>query len=312
MFKTPILFLIFNRPEVTQKVFEEIKKQKPKYLFVAADGPRPNFEEDIEKCKVCREIVLNNIDWDCEVKTLFRNENLGCGRAVSEAITWFFNNVDYGIILEDDCLPDLSFFNYCQELLKMYESDKRIYSITGSNGQRGIKRGKSDYYFSRYPGIWGWATWKDRWAKFQLDLSDINLNSTRVSLKKLFRSNEEIEYHISTFNEIKNNKVDTWDYQWKYVVFKNGGLCATPNVNLISNIGFGEGATHTHDNNHWRANLASYSISDSIIHPQRIAVNSKADEYISRLIFQKNKTRISTRVKRRIINTLKWFKSFIK
>ena len=149
-FNTPILFLIFNRPDTTQIVFEEIKKQKPKYLFVAADGVRSHIIEDMEKCKDTRNLVLKGIDWDCEVKTLFRDENLGCGVAVSEAITWFFENVEQGIILEDDCLPHPSFFGYCETLLEKYNDNENVYVISGDNFQNGKQTGNASYFFSNY------------------------------------------------------------------------------------------------------------------------------------------------------------------
>lgn len=310
MINTPILYIVFNRPDIVSKSFAKIKEVKPKQLFIAADGPRDGNTNDKVNCENVKEIISDRLDWDCDVKYLYRDKNLGCGKAVSGAITWFFNNVEEGIILEDDCLPDLSFFNYCQELLSRYRDDKRIYTITGSNGQKGNKRGDADYYFSRYPGIWGWATWKDRWGKFRLDLSAIDSSYTQKFLEKLFNSKAEIEYHMSCFMQIKTNKVDTWDYQWKYVVFKNEGMCATPNVNLISNIGFGEEATHTINTNNWRANLAVNRITSPIKHPARVKINSKADKYISKLIFQNNVKKASA--SKLIKDGLKYLKSFFK
>ena len=157
MFNTPILFLIFNRPEVTFAVFEQIQKIQPKYLFIAADGPR-NYKEN-ELCKATRDVV-QKIDWDCELKTLFRNENLGCAKNVSSAIKWFFDHVEKGIILEDDCYPDLSFFSFCEELLNYYDNNDRIMAISGFNAQLGIKRTKHSYFFAEIPLVWGWATWR--------------------------------------------------------------------------------------------------------------------------------------------------------
>lgn len=155
--KTAVLFLVFNRPETTKTVFEAIRKAKPKRLYIAADGPRKHREGENEKVSSVRQIVTY-VDWPCDVKTLFRDENLGCKSAVSGAITWFFNHEEEGIILEDDCLPHPDFFPFCESLLKRYANDERIWVITGNNFQNGIQRGEASYYFSRYNHVWGWAS----------------------------------------------------------------------------------------------------------------------------------------------------------
>lgn len=283
MFKTPILFLIFNRPEITQRVFEEIKKQKPKYLFVAADGPRNTVEEDLEKCKATRDIVLNGIDWDCEVKTLFRGENLGCGLAVSEAITWFFDNVEQGIILEDDCLPHPSFFPYCETLLEKYKENENVYGISGDNFQNGIKRGDASYFFSNYFHIWGWATWKRAWKHYDFNIEQLeefkkNKLINKIDKRKIFEN-----YWISIFNKTANKEIDTWDYQWLFTVWNNEGLIVAPNINLISNIGFGEHATHTTTASHFE-NMQTQDIG-TILHPKSITVDKKADRYTSDKVY---------------------------
>ena len=157
-FNVPILLIVFNRLNTTQKVFEKIKEVKPKKFFIAADGPRKNKEGEKEKTGEVRKFILENIDWDCEVKTLFRDENLGCGKSVSGAITWFFENVEEGIIFEDDTVPDKSLFNFCEAMLNKYRLENEIKIIGGVNFQDGIKRGDASYYFTRICHIWGWAT----------------------------------------------------------------------------------------------------------------------------------------------------------
>src|SRR5258708_3549575 len=171
-FNTPILFLIFNRPFPTRRVFAEIRKARPAKLFVAADGPRPDKPEDLETCRETREII-KDIDWPCEVQTLFRDKNLGCGVAVSGAITWFFQNVEQGIILEDDCLPDPSFFPFCTELLERYKDDERILLISGNFLQQKNKKFmvKASYYGTLIPHLWGWASWRRAWAKYDFNLT---------------------------------------------------------------------------------------------------------------------------------------------
>lgn len=168
-FNVPILFIIFNRPETTKAVFHEIRKNQPFQLFVAADGPRREIFEDIENCRKVREII-QLIDWECNVQTLFRDENLGCKIAVSSAIDWFFSQVDEGIILEDDCLPDQSFFPFCQELLEKYRYDAKIMMIGGSNFQFNKNKFEYSYYFSRYFHIWGWASWKRAWQFYDVEM----------------------------------------------------------------------------------------------------------------------------------------------
>lgn len=289
-FETPILFLIFNRPEITQRVFEEIKKQKPKYLFVAADGARSNVAEDQEKCKATQQLVMDGIDWDCEVKTLFREENLGCGIAVSEAITWFFENVEQGIILEDDCLPHPSFFCYCETLLEKYKEDEQVYVISGNNFQNGIKRGDASYFFSNYSHTWGWASWRRAWKHydhnlFQLDSFKKNKLINKIDNRIAFRN-----YWLQKFEDIiKRDSNHIWDYQWQLAIWNNKGVTILPNVNLISNIGFGKEATHTTGASLF-ANMKTQDIG-IILHPKNSKVNKKADRYASDKVFNiaKNK-----------------------
>ena len=240
---TPILFIIFNRPDVTRKVFGAIRQAQPMKLFIAADGPRTNTPSDVKLCDEAREIV-KNIDWTCDVQVLFRNTNAGCKVAVSSAITWFFNNVEEGIILEDDCLPSESFFPYCEQMLRLYKDDKRIMLISGYNKQNTWRVTKNDYFFSNLGGIWGWATWKRAWSQYDLNMK--NLDD--------FINNHYFEYLLGDsvgktrkkqILDVRNNKVDTWDYQWAFARHINSGMAIVPSKNTVKNIGFGDNATHT-------------------------------------------------------------------
>lgn len=271
---TPVLFLVFNRLDTTKQVFEVIRKAKPPRLYIASDGPRENKEGEAEKVKEVREYVLNNIDWDCKVQTLFRDKNLGCGKAVSSAITWFFENEEMGIILEDDCLPSLSFFWFCEELLNKYEDDERIWHIGGCNFQNSIKRGKASYYFSVINHVWGWASWANRWQKYDFKLS--NINNTDF-LKKTFENKKALKYWTKIFGMMKENKTGIWGYQWTFTMWFNNGLAILPNVNMISNLGFREDATHTIGESKM-ANMKTYEL---IItkHPSQIIQDKEADEY---------------------------------
>jgi len=242
-FNTPILFLIFNRPEETKHVFQKIKEVKPKKLFVAADGPRKNVKNEIKKCKETRNIV-KNIDCDCQIETLYRDENLGCKKAVSSAIDWFFENVEEGIILEDDCLPSLSFFTFCQELLKKYKDDERIMMISGFNKQEFWHPNRYDYFFSRLGGIWGWATWKRSWSNFDIKMKKLDKFIKQGYYDYLYGSKFGTVRKKQMLTCLQEN-IDTWDYQWGFSREINGGLSCVPSKSLIKNIGFGENATHT-------------------------------------------------------------------
>ncbi len=282
-FSTPILFLVFNRPDTTKQVFEAIRKAKPTKLFVAADGPRLDKEGENEKCEEVRKIATQ-IDWDCELTTLFRERNLGCGKAVSEAITWFFEHVEEGIILEDDCLPAESFFNYCTELLHKYRNDEKIMHIGGSNFQNGIKRSRGDYYFSSIPHIWGWATWKRAWDKYDFTLNGYSDNDCLEMLNKLYRKDHIINYWVNIYNAMSKGMIDTWDYQWHYTLLKNNGMSISPNINMVSNIGFGINATHTTEENKLVSDLPIFEITN-LKHPLKIVVSTIADQYTYKHIY---------------------------
>jgi len=298
---TPILFLIFNRPDTTQRIFNAIKQVKPKQLFVAADGPRPDKEGEIEKCEQVKKII-EQVDWDCEVKTLFREKNLGCKIAVSSAINWFFENIEEGIILEDDCLPSQSFFWFCQELLEYYGNDTRIMTISGNNFQFGKVIGEGSYYFSKHVHLWGWATWKRAWRYYDVDIKSFEKFKKEGQINNIFRIKQQQKYWMKIFQITYSSKINTWDYQWAYTCFINNGLCVTPNVNLVSNIGFGIDSTHTKDKN---SIFSKTEIKDikNIIHPHFILVNQEADNLDSTLNF--GNVSIFTRLKNKMVRIVR-------
>jgi hypothetical protein len=295
MFNTPILYLIFNRPDLVEVTFSAISSIKPKKLFIAADGPRLDNHLDASKCIVTRQYILSKIDWDCEVQTLFRDENLGCGKAVSYSITWFFSHVDEGIILEDDCCADPSFFTFCEDLLDRFRNNNNIFHINGTNHQFGIKRGFSDYYFSIYPHVWGWATWKRAWDQYDFNMRDFEL----FKKDKIFKKYAQ----ISLISSVINGDVDTWDIQWVYSVFRNRGLVITPNVNLIKNIGFGENATHTTSK---IPKYVKYSMNGSIVSPVSHPIlkwrNIFADRFTSVFVHNLIKPNFIDRVLKKIFS----------
>lgn len=299
MFTTPILFLVFNRPDTTGKVFEQIRNIKPSYLYLVADGPRNNIPGENILCEEVRNIVLSSIDWDCKVTTLLRDENRGCGKGVSEAITWFFDNVEEGIILEDDCLPDSSFFDYCKSLLSRYRDNELIMHIGASNFQFGKIRGEGDYYYSKLVHVWGWATWRRAWKKYEFDLnkaSPINLTQYNQAFNY---NNHFIDYYKNIFLQVAEKKIDTWDYQWLFAIIRNNALAICPNVNLVQNIGFGENATHTKEAIKW-IDLNKSSSLNSVIEPKKIRIHHKADEFTLKNIMNigmNNKNRILSKLK---------------
>lgn len=284
-----VLFLVFNRIETTKEVFECIRQAKPKRLYVAADGPRINKEGEAEKVQTVREFIIKGIDWECEVHTLFRDKNLGCKYAVSSAISWFFKNEDQGIILEDDCKPNLDFFRFCEEMLSRYKESKDIGIISGTNHFISNSSIKEDYYFSIFPFIWGWASWRRVWEYYDLEMEDYDNFSTRESLKNKFLTSGALNYWHDCFKKTSNKQINTWDYQFTYSLIKNNFLNIIPKVNLISNIGFGELATHTVNPKEAKhSNLPTNRLSFPLIHPQLIKRNYTEDHRFEKQAFNHN------------------------
>jgi len=286
-FNTPILFLIFNRPDTTEKVFQKIREVQPRQLFVSADGPRSNRTNENHACVETRKII-NKIDWKCDLHTNFSKNNLGCRIGVSSGIDWFFNQVEEGIILEDDCVPDISFFNFCHTLLEYYRNDERIMHIGGVNLQDGVIRGTGSYYFSKINHIWGWATWRRAWNKYDVNISSYPHLIAQNTLAQLFPDSAIKKYWQKNFNLVHTKQKDTWDIQWLFTMMVNNGLAILPNKNLISNIGYNLSATHTIDSFHELADRPTDSISE-IKHPEFVIPNNQADYYTFRKYMNPNK-----------------------
>jgi hypothetical protein len=286
-FSVPILFLVFNRPGVTARVFEAIRRQKPARLFVAADGPRQERPGEEGLCQATRDLILKGIDWDCEVKTYFRDKNAGCGRNVSEAITWFFEQVEEGIILEDDCLPNDSFFEYCRVLLEKYRYEEQISAISGNNFQDSQPMlMDSDYYFSVFPSSWGWATWRRAWQGYRLVVSEWQDGSHTDFTRRLFHEKKFQLWWKNRYLHFYNNELTyTWDFQFHFHSMRRKQLAIIPGANLISNIGHGPDATHFHDPNSRFANMPTYPLLFPLRHPRAVVRNYEADVFIQELLF---------------------------
>lgn len=270
-FKIPILFLIFNRPDTTQKVFNEIKKVKPSRLFIASDGPR-NYTEKVI-VEDCRNII-SQIDWDCKIETLYRDQNLGCKIAVSSAIDWFFIYNEMGIILEDDCVPHTSFFPYCEELLIKYKDEDRVMQISGFNPIQDFKT-KDSYCFAKFGPIWGWATWKRAWERYDINMTEW----PRVKEEKLYKnfcdSYIEQKWRVKLFDRAFKDVYNTWDYQWSFAKLLKMGLNIISTHNLINNIGFGESATHTSSKISFSSLTSDLGLRIPLTHPKSIKRNKK-------------------------------------
>lgn len=275
-FDTPILFQFYNREDTTLRVFNEIRKIKPQHLFLVQDGAR-NHQEAIE-CRNTRENILACIDWKCNLYTNFRDTNLGPGKGTAEGIKWFFNQVEMGIVLEHDCLPNYDFFIYCEELLKKYENVKEIKLINGSNFQEKKTFGNGSYYFGRVGQIWGWAAWKRTFTNYYEDIKDIDYAALTKAINRIFRTRREREYWKNTYHLLKNRSIDTWDYQLLYSVWQANGIIIFPNKNLISNIGFHPSSVHCKDPFSKLSRPAIFEILP-LIHPKRISVSQYSTTY---------------------------------
>lgn len=271
---TPVAFLIFNRPELTKTVFEAIRQAQPQKLLVIADGPR--FPEEAEKCQKTREII-NQVDWQCEVLTNFSENNLGCKQRISSGLNWVFSEVEEAIILEDDCLPAPSFFEFCQNLLERYRDDERIMHISGNNFQDSQSRNTFSYYLSKYTHVWGWASWRRAWKHYDVTLKTWPEYKKSSIIASICESVYEQKYWTDIFENVFNNAIDTWDYQWLYTCWFQSGLSVLPNSNLVSNIGFGSDATHTKS----KTFLSQLPTTDiwEVNHPPFILRDKIADDY---------------------------------
>ncbi len=278
---TPVAFLIFNRPDSTRKVFEAIRRAKPKQLLVVADGARSDHPGEVELCLATRAII-KEVDWDCQVFKNYSEVNLGCGPRQATGISWVFDQVEEAIILEDDCLPHPSFFPFCETLLNTYRDDERVMHIAGTNFQFRRQQSPYSYYFSRYAHCWGWASWRRAWQHFDFSMQQWPMLRSQDWLTTCLDSQRTAAFWDRAFDGVYGqDKVHIWSYQWMFSCWSQHGLTILPSVNLISNIGFHPGATHTNTTSDRSpfANMQIEAISLPLRHPPYIMRDAEADDF---------------------------------
>jgi len=295
----PVVFVVFNRPESTARVFAAIRRRRPSRLLVIADGPRPGRLDERATCEQVRRIALS-VDWPCRVETNFSEVNLGCRVRVSSGLDWVFQRCSAAIIIEDDCLPHDDFFSFCDQLLERYAFDERIGLISGTNFQGRRHPEDASYYMSRYVHIWGWATWARSWQAYRLDMSAWPSLRATGWLAGELQSVQEVTWWRTAFDQAYAGTIDTWDIQWVFACWRTRMLGVQPAVNLISNIGFGPGATHTTSDSHGLAGMSTEALGSPLIHPEHCLVDHDADACVRRLFFTRPDVarRVLARLKR--------------
>lgn len=284
MLQTPVLFLIYNRADLTARTFARIRQAQPAQLFIAGDGAKN--AEDALKVAQTRQII-DAIDWACEVKTLFREENLGCGKAISEALTWFFRQVEFGIIIEDDCLVESSFFPFCEELLQRYADNPQVMVISAMSflPTHAGKQGES-YYFSQFSQIWGWASWRRAWQYLDFEMKGWDEFVQTNQIKRIAPlSRQEQTFWLAYLQAYKDRNPNLWATRWWFSVWQARGIVVAPYANLVSNIGFGENSTNTKNTESWFANLPTSPVRFPLQHPKELKILHTADHHTYRVFF---------------------------
>jgi hypothetical protein len=287
MLKTPVVFIIFKRPDTTKKVFKVIQELKPSQLFVIADGPRTGQIDEAEKCAETRAII-DRVDWNCKVFKNYSDINLGCAKRVSSGLNWAFDQVEEAIIIEDDCVLHPSFFPYSEELLERYRHDTRIFSISAQNIQMGYGRSEYSYYFSRYNHCWGWATWRRAWQYFDFDMSLWQEALAKDLLYDVLENRRAVNAWIDPLQKTYDGLISSWAYRWTFASWMQSGLSITPNVNLVHNIGFGSDATHWKGKRNKSSNIPVEAIEFPLKHPPYVLRHSIADDFSQKTAYQKS------------------------
>lgn len=277
--KTPIALFIYNRPTNLKRIAKIIRSVNPSKLYVIADGPKDS--EDKKRVDEARNILESSINWDCRVNKNYASKNLGLKERFSSGIDWVFTHEDRVIFLEDDCIPDPSFFPYCEELLTKYENNDRVATISGNNFQYGQLPINTSYYFSKYAHVWGWATWKRVWDQYDKDINSWNQLRETSWLKLATKSFVVSKFWTYIFDALQNNQINTWDYQLTYLCLENNMVNIIPAVNLVSNVGYGQEATNTKRRSK-AIGIPVGQMSFPLVHPKKISINHTADHRVER------------------------------
>jgi hypothetical protein len=302
--KTAVAFIVFNRPAVTRRVFAAIRQARPLKLFVIADGPRADKLGERGKCAQVQSIIEAGVDWPCEVIKIYSVINLGCALRVSSGLTEVFKTAEEAIILEDDCLPDQSFFPFCEELLERYRNDARVAQIAGCSFVEDYHKDTGNsYFFSRYPHCWGWATWRRSWETYDHSMSAWRSCKTKVSWPLKLTHQRERKHWKNEFDAVARGKLDSWAYRWTLAMWQRQGLSANTCINLISNLGFGSDATHTKEGKWGGMPLGVAEF--PLIHPKQILANNELDKVVSKRVYLPPTltVRIFSKIKRIMIKT---------
>lgn len=272
----PVLLLAFNRPEKTIKVLEQIRQASPVRVYAHCDGPREHVPDERNKTVEVQRLIEAYLG-PLGVKTLFRTTNMGLRRGVYEALNWFFEQEEYGIILEDDCIPDPSLFQFCEELLVRYRDDHQIMHIGCSNLTDDHTRSDSDYVFSKFSFVWGWASWRRAWQAMSIDLDGLDLFERSGGLKRSLPGAMAQTYMYTKFQATQSGKNNSWAYAWFYSILKNNGLCIVPKKNLVQNVGVGEADATNTTTLIKNSRKTAQSMHFPILHPKERAVDPKQE-----------------------------------
>lgn len=282
----PVAILNFNRPHLTRRVFEVVRQIKPRRLLLIADGPRDSRPDDVRLCAEVR-AIFDEINWECEVSRKFSDTNLGSFRSNSSGLNWVFDTVEEAIVIEDDCVPSLSFFRYCAELLERYRDDDRVGVISGYNLGYPLPGGANDsYFFSAYALTWAWASWRRVWKQVDLDMSWWNKDAGKDTLRAIFPRPAEWQYWHELYERIHNKQMKNgWDYQLILSSFRHGQCCIIPRINLVSNIGFGPDGTNVTDESSVMHDFPRGEMAFPLAHPTKVARSAAIDHAIFRIRF---------------------------
>lgn len=270
---TPILLITFNRPDRVRVALTEIRKQQPKVLYVAQDGPREMREDDKVLCEEVRQVVKDMVNWPCQLYTLYSDVNLGCGRGPVAAMSWFFSQVEYGIILEDDIIPHPIFWTYMEDLLMRYKDDDRVGMVCGHNLQREYYGNTSYYFTNKMAGTLGWGTWARVWKNFDFDI-EYDYDVYEDALKNFYHLPPILRKRSHVFQQrvLSGSRHDCWDYQWDYFLVANKYLNIRPNSCLTSHEGNDGNGTHTYYNPNYYMDVHEERFTP-IVHPKNVSIS---------------------------------------